>query len=302
MTSKPVPDQPVPDTQNDYRGGSVAAVVVTYRRPDGLQRSLRALGEQERPLQRIYVIDNGGDIAELEQDNPLVRIIRPGSNTGPAGGFALGLQAASDEGFDWAYLLNDDDRPRPHAVGTLLAQAVAPQGQSRLVMGWVNLSGQIIPTGARWHRGLQPPPPADHDTPYDVDVITFGGLLVPTQVVREIGVPRADFFMMWEEYEYCLRARQHGYTITVVPTPLVDIDGLPPGSRSAPWRAYYEARNSSVTISNFGDFTHRWWWIKRQTKLALASCLAADRWPRLRFRLRGIVDGTRGRMGRVVQP
>ena len=101
----------------------VAAVVVTYHRPDALERSLRALGAQERPLQRVYVVDNGGDLADQEHDSPLVRIIRPDTNTGAAGGFALGLQAASDDGFDWAYLLNDDDRPRPHAVGTLLDRA-----------------------------------------------------------------------------------------------------------------------------------------------------------------------------------
>jgi rhamnopyranosyl-N-acetylglucosaminyl-diphospho-decaprenol beta-1,3/1,4-galactofuranosyltransferase len=281
---------------------SVAGVIVTYHRPEGVARSVAALRAQHRPVQHIFVVDNGGDVAEIEGE-PQVTVVRAGSNTGAAGGFAIGLQAALDNGFDWAYVINDDDRPRPQAIGSLLALATTQAGQPKLAMGWVNLSGREAPTGAIWKRGLQTPPWLVNATvPYEVDVITFGGLLIPTAAIAAVGVPRADFFMMWEEYEYCLRLRRAGWSIVVEPQVLVDIDGLAPGTRSAPWRAYYEARNSSITISNLGTLGDRLWWIGRQCKLALATLPAPDRSRRLSMRGRGVVDAVRGRTGRTVEP
>ena len=170
-------------------------------------------------------------------------------------------------------------------------------------MGWVNLSGVVIPTGAVWHRGLRYPDWLVNATePYTVDVITFGGLLVPSAAVRDIGVPRSDFFMMWEEYEFCLRLRGAGWKILVLPRPLVDIDGLPPGSRSAPWRAYYDARNSWITVRDFAGWDTRLWWLVRQIKFCLGTLPAPDRWSRLRFRTRGMLHGWRGTTGTTVIP
>ena len=35
-------------------------------------------------------------------------------------------------------------------------------------------------------------------------------------MVEAIGLPRADFFMDFFDFEYCLRARSHGYRIAVI--------------------------------------------------------------------------------------
>lgn len=283
--------------------GAVAAVIVTYRRLDGLNASIRALRAQTCPPATIIVVDNGGDVTADDLVDPSgVVLLSPGSNTGAAGGFALGAQAAADRGAEWAYLINDDDRPRPDAIERLLSLA-AVAGERTMVMGWVSLSGTVVATGARLDGGLRYPNVANAaDGPYEVDVATFGGLLVPTEAVRQVGPPRADFFMMWEEYEFCLRARAAGWRITVLPEPLVDIDGLPPGSRSRPWRAYYEARNSLITLREHGRRRDRWWWLKRQVKYLAAALPASDRMARVKMRSRGMIDGMRGRTGRTVEP
>ncbi len=285
----------------------LAAVIVTFHRGEGLRRSIEALVAQQRRPQTIIVVDNGGTVTDADLDGERLRrlgidleLINPGHNTGPAGGFGLGMSAALASAHRWIYLLNDDDRPRPEAI-RLLLQHVGRR--TMLSMGWVSLSGKTIPTGAIWQRGLATPEwLVTAIKPYEVDVITFGGLLVPAEVVAAIGVPRSDYFMMWEEYEFCLRARQAGFHISVVPTPLVDIDGLPPGSRSAPWRAYYEARNSWETIRAHGTIGHRLWWARRQLKYSAAATLAPDRWTRLRHRGAGVIDGWRGTTGCTVLP
>ena len=287
----------------DPRRDSVSAVVVTYLRPEGLAASISALRAQTHPPASIIVVDNGGDVSIDDFDDATgIVLLSPGNNTGAAGGFALGMHAAADSGHGWVYLINDDDRPRPGAIEQLLSLA-STTGSRTMAMGWVTLSGRVVATGAQLHRGLQYPTCADASgEPYEVDVATFGGLLVPTAVIRDVGPPRADFFMMWEEYEFCLRARGAGWRITVLPEPLVDIDGLPPGSRSRPWRAYYEARNSLITLREHGHRSDRWWWLRRQLKYLAAALGAHDRSARVAMRGRGMIDGIRGRTGRTVEP
>ncbi len=282
---------------------SVAAVVVTFHRREGLRATVAALRAQTHPPCSIVIVDNGGDVVLTDfEDQSGIVLVSPGDNTGAAGGFALGMQAATDADHHWVYLINDDDRPRARAIELLLALATSGASPT-MAMGWVNLSGRVIASGALLRHGLEYPDIADvGDQPYAADVSTFGGLLVPTAVIRNVGVPRADFFMMWEEYEFCLRAARAGWGIMVLPEPLVDIDGMPPGARYRPWRTYYEARNSLITLREYGSIGSLLWWSKRQLKYMLASLRAPDRWQRVAMRSRGIIDGMRGRTGRTVEP
>jgi GT2 family glycosyltransferase len=51
----------------------------------------------------------------------------------------------------------------------------------------------------------------------EVNALSFLGLLVPARAVHEIGLPRTDFFVYFDDVEYCYRARRHGYAIACVP-------------------------------------------------------------------------------------
>ncbi len=279
----------------------VAGVVVTFNRPNGLVATINALRAQSHALDQIIVVNNGGEVDGSISGRQDITVVEPGENTGAAGGYALGLIAAVDAGFDWAMLVNDDDRPRPMAVEVLLDLATR-QATPSMAMGWVSLSGKEVATGAWLRHGLKYPVASQVEGAYQVDVATFGGLLVPTEVVRDVGPPRADFFMMWEEYEFCLRARRAGWRIMVLPETLVDIDGMPPGSRSRPWRGYYEARNSWIALREHGNFLDRLWLLVRNLKYLLASLSAPDRAERVSVRCRGLADGIRGRTGRTVDP
>ena len=48
------------------------------------------------------------------------------------------------------------------------------------------------------------------------DLAIASGLMVRRELVESIGLPRTDFFMDFFDFEYCLRARSHGYGIAVV--------------------------------------------------------------------------------------
>jgi rhamnopyranosyl-N-acetylglucosaminyl-diphospho-decaprenol beta-1,3/1,4-galactofuranosyltransferase len=107
---------------------TVCAVVVTFRRPDELAKSLDAVTGQTRAPDHLIVVDN--DFADGQHQR--VRDLVAGQpipttylgsrlNLGGAGGFALGMLQALATGADWVWLADDDGRPAdPAVLATLL--------------------------------------------------------------------------------------------------------------------------------------------------------------------------------------
>jgi rhamnopyranosyl-N-acetylglucosaminyl-diphospho-decaprenol beta-1,3/1,4-galactofuranosyltransferase len=103
---------------------SVYAVLVTYRRPDELAKSLDVLTAQTRTPDHLIVVDNDDDdrVRDLVAGQPIpTTYLGSRRNLGGAGGFALGILHALARGADWVWLADDDGRPQDtHVLTTLL--------------------------------------------------------------------------------------------------------------------------------------------------------------------------------------
>jgi len=103
---------------------SVYAVLVTYRRPDELAKSLDVLTAQTRTPDHLIVVDNDDDdrVRDLVAGQPIpTTYLGSHRNLGGAGGFALGILHALALGADWVWLADDDGRPQDtHVLATLL--------------------------------------------------------------------------------------------------------------------------------------------------------------------------------------
>ena len=268
------PDQP------DAR--RVVAVVVTYRRRELLERCVDAIAGQTRPPDLTLVIDNGGIAREvLGGDRPGVEIVEAGENLGPAGGYALGFTRAlaREAGAIWA--VDDDVIPDAACL-------------ERLVAAWVAGAEVAVPL-QRKPGGVRGFPPS------------WNGPLFDAEVVREVGVPRADLFFWAEDTEYVARLRAGGHRRTHVRE--AEVMHLNPGARSPgqarDWQLYYEVRNTL-------EYRLR---IRRRTvkgvaravgavlgKLSSIVLLEPAKGRSLRLWWWGVRDFGRGRLGRVVDP
>jgi len=82
---------------------SVAAVLVTYRRPHLLPLAFERLEAQGIRPRRLVVVDNdpeggaGETVAGLTITGTDVEYVSPGDNLGPAGGFSLGMRPRGRE-------------------------------------------------------------------------------------------------------------------------------------------------------------------------------------------------------------
>ncbi|WBF08437.1 glycosyltransferase family 2 protein [Methanothermobacter thermautotrophicus] len=314
----------------------VCAVVVTYNRKELLMECLEALRRQTGPLDAIYIIDNAstdgtpellksrgyqdGAVVESPLDGReiIIRYVRLPVNTGGAGGFHEGVRRAFSDGYDWIWLMDDDAEPLPDSLEGLLRYAgddtaalanlkVSPDGRPQYIhRGFFDFNS--------FRRVVRPVTDDDlRGETVEIDHASFVGILINSDSVRRIGFPRREFFLHYDDVEYCLRLRSTG-KIILVPGSLIlhkeaaagNITGSLPGSRipvvpyDKLWLRYYGIRNQTwlrrkeMGRGRFFIFMIRAVLLSAAAQI-IAGIITEKPFRRARFVLSAYVDGLRGR-------
>lgn len=190
--------------------------VVTYNRPGILGETLNKLMSQSFPPSLILIIDNS-ESDETQQffhdhPQPSVTYHRMDSNVGPSGAAAFGLKKLADLGFEWIFWGDDDNPPDFSDSFEILFRTIESQ---QVDPGMVGSVGQYF--NRKWGEIRRV---ADHElrsfASLRVDSIAGGQcLIVSRKVVLSGVIPVADLFFGFEELDFCLRARERGYSLYV---------------------------------------------------------------------------------------
>jgi GT2 family glycosyltransferase len=242
---------------------SVASVTVTFNAADVLLPQLEALLHQSRPLEEIIVVDNAssdGTSAMIAERFPQVTLLQMPENLGVGAGLAAGLTyAALQKHHDWVWTFDQDSVPKRDALEALLTGTDSLEEGEGVVGIAAALpvheqSGACYPP-LIWRDGFVKPSTEQLKQPiWFADLVITSGCMVRREVVEKVGLPRADFFMDFVDFEYCLRARSSGYRIAVITKAQFahEIGNARevrfPGyfqlwPNHAPWREYYISRN-----------------------------------------------------------
>jgi GT2 family glycosyltransferase len=298
---------------------SIASMTVAYNGADALRRHLAALECQTRRLDEIVVLNNAStdDTAGmLASEYPQVTVLQQSQNLGVGGGYAAGLAyAALEKKHDWVWLFDQDSVPARTCLEELLNAfpQLGASSESVAVLAPVCVhTGTKMPyPGHLWKHGRMVPTLGDPKQPIGfVDFAISSGSLMRREAIEAVGLPRADFFMDFVDYEHCLRLRRYGFKIGVVRDSHLDhVLGDPSKfkflgrtkywSDHAPWRCYYMVRNEVFTIWKY----YPGWWSKgfavsRLGYYALSLSLFGKRkLACLQMMWRGFLDGRAGRLG-----
>lgn len=255
---------------------SVASVTVAYNGASRLPRQMDALLRQTRPLEEIVVVDNGssdGTSVLLAERYTRVTVLRMPENLGIGAGLAAGMAyAALEKRHEWVWTFDQDSVPNDDALEALL-DGTESLGSDGGEVGVAAAMPVHMETGMSyppllWRDGYLELPQEQLRQPICfVDMVISSGCMVRRDVVEKVGLPRTDLFMYFVDFEYCLRARSHGYKIAVVTRSQFAHEigkarevRFPGYSRlwpnRAPWGEYYLSRN----------LTYVAWWLYPTSK------------------------------------
>jgi GT2 family glycosyltransferase len=222
-------------------------VIVTYgNRAELLERVVWSIFKS---VGKIIIVDNNSEQDFGYYEGEKVDIIRMGENTGSAGGYKKGLEAAykSDCGLIW--LLDDDNVPDKDALDILLSYY-----ESFTVKGFKNFALCSDRGGAKFRQlesyigGINLPFLKTKETEtvnekvYNIPVCPYGGMLFHKSLLETIGYPDERFFVYCDDYEWSYRITQSGGSIFLIQKSKVnDIDVS--DKEENPAKIYYSVRN-----------------------------------------------------------
>lgn len=248
------------------REPTLAVVLINYNNEVDTINCLETLSKQTLEDFLTIVVDNGSDtgsIHQVKEEFSFPKYIQNDENCGFTGGNNRGIEYALDTGVDWVLLLNNDTEVEPEFLESLLTaaedlpQTVGITGpkihtyDSREV--WAAGGSLNEWTGETAHR-VGERKKIDQRT--QVDYIVGAALLARSEVFRDIGLLDDDFFIYYEETEFCQRARQAGWHIWYLPVSGVYHKETVDYTFSS-FREYYFTRNRLLLIQKTQPFHRR---------------------------------------------
>lgn len=197
---------------------SVCAILVNFKNEKKTVDCLRALERNSVRPACVYIIDN----ASTEESQKFfwsytfafkVRWIWNKENRGFAAACNQGIVAAQTE-YEGCYiwLLNNDTLPEPSALEKLLQKAESTRaGITGSLIKKINgdFSGGVCfihPKFATIRR-----PNSKNETGFDY--VEGSSFLISPECLKSTGLLSEDYFLYFEESDYCLQAKKKGFTL-----------------------------------------------------------------------------------------
>jgi galactofuranosylgalactofuranosylrhamnosyl-N-acetylglucosaminyl-diphospho-decaprenol beta-1,5/1,6-galactofuranosyltransferase len=273
-------------TTDRLQPGTLSIGITTFNRPEFCVDQLLSLSREPEVLARIdeiLVIDQGTQkVRDHEQYDEAaaalgakLRLIEQG-NLGGSGGFSRAMDEATAKGdADYVLLLDDDVVCEPE--GILRAVAFADLAKQPTLVGGQMFSlydrsvlhafGETVKKW-RWFWGPAPGTFHGHNfakqslrsTPWlhrriDVDYNGWWMCLIPTKVIREIGLS-LPMFIKWDDADFGLRAGEAGFPTVTLPGVAVWHVPWHEKDDTIDWQAYFHRRNRIVAALLHSPYEH----------------------------------------------
>lgn len=175
----------------------VFIIILHYGSLKNTNECLESLKKLDYPNFEILVVDNG---AKEKFKNAT---ITNKENLGFAGGNNVGIKYALNRGTDYVLLLNDDTIVDPGFLKELIKTGESDKK-----------NGILGPIGGKINwlhtKGIH--------TTKNVDYISGVCMLVKRKVIEEIGLMPEEYFLYFEDADWCFKARKRGFKCVLVPT------------------------------------------------------------------------------------
>jgi GT2 family glycosyltransferase len=235
----------------------VAIIILNWNRKEDTIECLESLKQITYPNYDILLVDNGstdGSVEYFRERYPGMEIIENGENLGFAEGNNVGIIWSIKKGVKYVLLLNNDTVVEPMFLSALVKEA-----ENDLMIGFAgpkvyyyNYNGRtdvIHSAGAKIYmsRGTAPPiglneiDKGQYNEVRQVAYLEGACMLIKRDAIHKIGLLSPEYFMYWEETDWCVRANKAGLKIVYVPEAIVR--HKKDARHTSKTRTYYQCRN-----------------------------------------------------------
>ena len=242
----------------------VSVITVNYNQPNFTLELLHSLQNISFQSIEIIVIDNGSSFNPeqlFKNAFPNITFLRSKKNLGFAGGNNLGVKASKG---NYLFFINNDARVTEGAIDQLINifSKVSNLGiVSPLICfdpSIINGNTDIIQfagatkvhpiTGRNKTIGRMEVDRNQYNKPYPIAYVHGAAMMIPRSVLYEVGLMKEDYFLYYEELDWCERICKAGYQIYLEPrAKIYHAESVSTGKKS-PLKTFYLTRNRILFI------------------------------------------------------
>lgn len=222
----------------------------------------------------VIVVDNASKknpSSDLKKIFPEVQIILNKENLGFSGGNNVGIKASKG---DYLFIVNNDTEFTPGLLEGLLevfdqypnTGVVCPKFHYFFQKGTIEYAGYNevnIFTGRNSMVGAQQKDEGQYNEVSITNYAHGGGMMVCKKIITEVGLMPEDFFLYYEELDWCVSIRKKGYKIYYQPKSLIYHKESVSTGKLSPLKTFYLTRNrilfmrrNAPTLSLFIFFSY----------------------------------------------
>jgi rhamnosyltransferase len=284
---------------------SVCAVIVTYQPRTTFIENVLALASQ---VSHLVVVDNGssGEAAQHLQEVETrlgCKVIRNRQNLGIATALNLGVKYVIESGFEWVCTFDQDSRVSDGFISTMLEtyqQAPQPEKVALIAPSYVDRESGVSVLLRQARNG-------------EILVTMTSGSMMPSSVVRRLGLFDESLYIDAVDTEFCLRARRKGMLILQSSAVLLhslgrttyhDLFGLHFATTNhSAARQYYITRNRLRLLMRYAT---DWPWAWREIRAmvfdsAKILLVEGDKWRKCSAMAAGAADALSGQFGKRIE-
>jgi GT2 family glycosyltransferase len=233
----------------------VSIVTLTWNTTEITLDFLRSINEQctYKNLE-IVIVDNGSredPTAVFKAVYPAAKVILNGKNLGFTGGNNVGLKAATG---DYLFIVNNDTEFTPGLLEGLLeifekypdAGIASPKFHYYFHKGTIEYAGYNtvnVFTGRNSMVGCKEKDNGQYNELRVTNYAHGGGMMVPRKVMDEVGLLPEQFFIYYEEFDWCEQIKRKGYKVYYQPKSLIYHKESMTTGKSSPFKTFYHTKN-----------------------------------------------------------
>ncbi len=243
----------------------IAIILVNYNGKEYNEECIKSIFNSSYDNLEVIVVDNdskdGSPELLREQFGNKINLIMTGKNLGFSGANNIGISKALENGCEYVVLLNNDTLIDKDLISNMIK---ASKEENNAVISpkiyYYDDKNIIWSAGAdmKWkkgltdQRGINQKDDGSYNKREEVEFGTGCCLLIPVEVIKKVGYLTDDYFLYYEDTDYCMRVRENGFKIVYEPTAvLYHKESASTGGNLSKLYIYYNTRNRLMFNERF---------------------------------------------------